>query len=297
VDASALLWRLDLSDVNVGDRRNELSLAWDAQADGQLYAFNDWDAAMAHRGAGRRDRVERLLTAARRAGDSEAARWRRETSLPLIEGFAAFRRDDYATVVERLLGARTISNGVGGSHAQRDVTDWTLTEAAIRGGLTQVADGLAQERLALRPHSPVNGPLPGTRAGGLTAPRSGDGRVRRRAAGGRRSVAVSGRHRRRPSGRSSNQAAQGGHGRPAGQEREPRRGRQKSPPLKSACPRPPRQSSGSRRAARRRARSDDGLLPRDRPAHDSLRERAPPAVRMGASRRLNTAAARARAIQ
>jgi hypothetical protein len=31
-----------------------------------------------------------------------------------------------------------------------------LTEAALRGGLAHLADGLVHERLALRPHSPVN---------------------------------------------------------------------------------------------------------------------------------------------
>jgi hypothetical protein len=47
-------------------------------------------------------------------------------------------------------------NEFGGSHAQRDVIDWTLTEAALRGGLTSLAEALAHERLALKPHSPVN---------------------------------------------------------------------------------------------------------------------------------------------
>lgn len=156
VDASALLWRLDLAGIEVGDRWQELSVAWEAQADGRLYAFNDWHAAMAHLGAGRMAELERLLAAARRAEGSEAVRWMHETGIPLIEGFAAFRRGEHAAAVEHLLGARHIVNAFGGSHAQRDVIDWTLTEAAIRGGLGDVAAGLAQERLALRPHSPVN---------------------------------------------------------------------------------------------------------------------------------------------
>ncbi|TDG26840.1 tetratricopeptide repeat protein [Paracraurococcus ruber] len=167
VDASALLWRLDLLGVDVGARWDELSVAWDQQADGRLYAFNDWHAAMAHFGAGRLDAVERLLAAARRAEGSEAARWMHETGLPLIEGFAAFRRSDYAAAVEHLFGARQIANAFGGSHAQRDVIDWTLTEAAIRGCLAETAEALAQERLALRPHSPVNHRFL-ERAGGLT---------------------------------------------------------------------------------------------------------------------------------
>jgi tetratricopeptide (TPR) repeat protein len=157
VDASALLWRLDASGVDVGDRWTELSEAWEALADGRLYPFNDWHAAMAHLGAGRAAAVDRLLAAYRdRQDDGETARWARETGRPLIEGFAAFRRGAYEEAVETLWSARRIVNRFGGSHAQRDVIDWTLTEAALRGGMREVGEALAHERLALRPHSPVN---------------------------------------------------------------------------------------------------------------------------------------------
>jgi hypothetical protein len=73
-----------------------------------------------------------------------------------LDGFAAFRLGDWAAAAELLWSARRIVNVFGGSHAQRDVIDWTLTEAALRGGIADMADGLVAERLALRPHSPVN---------------------------------------------------------------------------------------------------------------------------------------------
>jgi hypothetical protein len=76
--------------------------------------------------------------------------------VPLIEVFAAFWRGDYQAAADHLYGIRYIANSFGGSHAQRDIIDWTLTEAAIRGGLTDLAEALAHERLALKPHSPVN---------------------------------------------------------------------------------------------------------------------------------------------
>lgn len=157
VDASALLWRLALGGVDVGDRWTELAAAWDAHADGRLYPFNDWHAAMAWLGAGRTADVDRLIATYRNAPDGpETARWARTTGLPLIEGFAAFWRGDFETAAGRLFGARRIVGAFGGSHAQRDVIDWTLTEAALRGGLRPMAEALANERLALRPHSPVN---------------------------------------------------------------------------------------------------------------------------------------------
>jgi hypothetical protein len=71
----------------------------------------------------------------------------------LVEGLVAFWRGDYEGAVDKLLPARNIVNVFGGSHAQRDVFDWTLTEAAIRGGMEDLAHALVNERLARKPRS------------------------------------------------------------------------------------------------------------------------------------------------
>ena len=158
VDASALLWRACLDGIDVGERWTDVATGWDHHADGKLYPFNDWHAAMSYLGAGRDGDVERLIGLYRQdtPAANEMARWARATGLPLIEGCAAFWRGDYAAAVERLHRARFIVNSFGGSHAQRDIIDWTLTEAAIRGGMRETAEALAHERLALKPHSPIN---------------------------------------------------------------------------------------------------------------------------------------------
>ncbi|AOF86191.1 hypothetical protein BSY239_2622 [Hydrogenophaga sp. RAC07] len=157
IDASALLWRLSMSGVEVGDRWDELAIAWDAHADGALYPFNDWHAVMAWLGAGREADVNRLLESLRAAPrDREASRWAVDTGADLVAGFAAFWRGDHEVAVQHLHRARAIANSFGGSHAQRDVIDWTLTEAALRARRFDLAEALAHERLALRPHSPVN---------------------------------------------------------------------------------------------------------------------------------------------
>ena len=158
VDASALLWRLHLVGHDVGSRWLELADAWAPHADGWTYAFNDWHAVMAFLGAGRQGDVERILGRCREEApaSTEAGRWSQQTGRALIEGFAAFWRGDYETAVERLHGSRHIANAFGGSHAQRDVIDWTLAEAALRAGLRDLAESLAHERLALKPHIPVN---------------------------------------------------------------------------------------------------------------------------------------------
>jgi tetratricopeptide (TPR) repeat protein len=157
IDASALLWRLSMSGVEVGDRWDELATAWDAHADGALYPFNDWHAVMAWLGAGREADVNRLLKSLRAAPrDREASRWAVDTGADLVAGFAAFWQGDHEVAVQHLHRARAIANSFGGSHAQRDVIDWTLTEAALRARRFDLAEALAHERLALRPHSPVN---------------------------------------------------------------------------------------------------------------------------------------------
>jgi tetratricopeptide (TPR) repeat protein len=155
IDAAALLWRMQLLGVEVGDRWNELAEAWDGVADGRTYAFNDWHAVMAWLGAGRERDVQRALQACRAtaAGGSENSRWAAAIGLPLIEGFIAFWQRDYATATDRLHAVRHFAYAFGGSNAQRDIIDWTLAESALRGGQGALARALAQERLALKPHS------------------------------------------------------------------------------------------------------------------------------------------------
>jgi tetratricopeptide (TPR) repeat protein len=156
IDASALLWRLELCGHDVGARWVELADAWDHHADGRTYPFNDWHAVMSYLGSGRHDDVQRIIRAFRQQPTSETGRWAQDIGLPLVEGFAAFHRGDYDTAADRLHGVRYLANRFGGSHAQRDIIDWTLTEAAVRGGMRGFAEALANERLAQKPHSPLN---------------------------------------------------------------------------------------------------------------------------------------------
>lgn len=157
VDASALLWRLHLCGVDVGMRWAEVAQTWDAHADGQLYPFNDWHAVMAYLGAGRLVDVQRLSNALRGVdGKTEVSRWAAETGADLVDGFTAHWKGEHDAAVQHLCRARHIANRFGGSHAQRDIIDWTLTESALRTGQRGLAEALAHERLALKPHSPVN---------------------------------------------------------------------------------------------------------------------------------------------
>jgi hypothetical protein len=50
---------------------------------------------------------------------------------------------------------RNIANRFGGSHAQRDILDLTLIEAAFRSGNRPLAAALSAERTEAKPTSPL----------------------------------------------------------------------------------------------------------------------------------------------
>jgi tetratricopeptide (TPR) repeat protein len=157
-NATALLWRLDTLGCDIGDRWQEQAALWQGHADGKRLVFGDIHAAMAELRSGQEALVERRRAAMGEtaASSAEAAGLYRTVGIPIVEGLAAFHRGAYAEAVELLLPVRFDLWQIGGSHAQRDVVDWTLTEAAIRAGQRDVALSLAHERLATRPRSAPN---------------------------------------------------------------------------------------------------------------------------------------------
>jgi hypothetical protein len=157
-NATALLWRLDMLGCGIGDRWRELAALWQGHADGKCLVFTDIHAAMAELRSGQEALVERRLEAMREASATtiEAAGLYRTVGIPIVEALAAFHRGAYLEAVELLLPVRFDLWRIGGSHAQRDVIDWTLTEAAVRAGQRDVAVSLAHERLATRSRSAPN---------------------------------------------------------------------------------------------------------------------------------------------
>jgi hypothetical protein len=157
LDASALLWRLQLRGVDVGDRWANIADRWAPLATAGNYAFNDLHAVMAFIGAGRPKALAQVFETQAEVmrGDSDNARFTREVGSPACRAFVAFSDGDYAETIRLLRAIRPIAQRFGGSHAQRDVLDLTLIEAAFRGGGTALHAALAAERLAVKPASPL----------------------------------------------------------------------------------------------------------------------------------------------
>jgi hypothetical protein len=157
IDASAMLWRLELRGIDVGERWNTLAELWAPIAGAGNYAFNDVHATMAFIAAGRSDLVQtvREAQAAAIGRTDDNARFTAEVGQPVVAAIVAFGEERYADAVNLLRPVRNIASRFGGSHAQRDLLDLTLIEAAFRSGQENLAAALSAERIAVKPASPL----------------------------------------------------------------------------------------------------------------------------------------------
>jgi tetratricopeptide (TPR) repeat protein len=157
VDASAILWRLYLGGIDVGDRWAALAANWRRAGAGN-YAFNDAHAMMAFVGVGLDAPARALLEVQREAmrGSDDNSAFTRDVGHPLALAIKAFGDGNYSETTRLIRPIRAIAHRFGGSHAQRDIIDLTLIEAALRAGDGALAKALTAERSMARPDSPLS---------------------------------------------------------------------------------------------------------------------------------------------
>ncbi|MGB7262936.1 MAG: tetratricopeptide repeat protein [Albidovulum sp.] len=159
LDAAALLWRMNLTGQESGDRWAHLADKWEPAAQDTLYAFNDVHAMLTFVSDGRVEAQKALLNANERylesASDANVA-MSREIGLPFCLAMQDFKAEKYASCVDRLLPVRYMTHRLGGSYAQRDIIGWTLLEAALRAKKFDLALALANERTGIKPTSAQN---------------------------------------------------------------------------------------------------------------------------------------------
>jgi tetratricopeptide (TPR) repeat protein len=158
VDVTAMLWRLKLLDVPLGDRFRRLADIWAARQDIEAgyYAFNDVHAALAFAGAGDAPALNAVKAAAARAARTDEGTNRtmsEAAGLPVIEALEDYANGRFGPAAEKLVAVRDIAQRFGGSHAQRDLLTLTLVDAARRGGQKALARHYVNERLSSKPAS------------------------------------------------------------------------------------------------------------------------------------------------
>ena len=160
LDATALLWRLHLQDVDVAGRWMAVANRWAMKTgvENGYYAFNDFHAVVALSGAGRLDAARAVLAALGDAAKTNPPATRAmaaEVGVPACSAIIAFAEQRYDEVIEILSPLRARAHRFGGSNAQRDILTQTLLVAALRSGRTGLATNLLYERAVHKPASPL----------------------------------------------------------------------------------------------------------------------------------------------
>ncbi len=161
VDASALLWRLQLLGVDVGPRWDRIASLWDrkTELENGYYAFNDLHALIAFVGSGRLDEANEVMAAVEAAAQNNPGvtqMMARDVGIATCRAMIDFGQQRYPEAIARLLPIRTIANRFGGSHAQRDILTQTLIESALRSDNMMLANNLISERRLHKTFSPLS---------------------------------------------------------------------------------------------------------------------------------------------
>ena len=153
IDATALLWRLHLAQIDVGNRWDDVADKWEESlSNTDFYCFNDYHALASFIAAERwhsaRNIVERMKSEIRM--NRFSAEIIQQIGFPIITGLMDFAQERYEDAVANLSKVRYRNHRFGGSHAQRDLLAYTLIEAAVRAGQHRYARGLLAERTATK---------------------------------------------------------------------------------------------------------------------------------------------------
>lgn len=155
---AALLMRLELQGIEVGNRWEELADQLETNLEDHVLPFTDLHTAMALASAGREAALQRFLDSLETFAEEKghAAATARPFTIPICKALSAFRSRRPDETIEQLMPIRYDWRNCGGSHAQRDIIQQILLEAAIEARRWPLARALAAERVALKPQSRGN---------------------------------------------------------------------------------------------------------------------------------------------
>ncbi|MBP6011728.1 MAG: tetratricopeptide repeat protein [Alphaproteobacteria bacterium] len=148
IGAIALLWRLELRGVDIGNRWQPVVAKVEERGHEHLWPFHDLHYAYARAHGSTADAfLESLRTHAERSPDKV---WSK-IAHPAAEGLIAHARKNFTEATARLTPLIDDLYLIGGSHAQRDIFIQTWLDAATRSGAHNTIINALKERAAARP--------------------------------------------------------------------------------------------------------------------------------------------------
>lgn len=161
VDVCSLLFRLQMEGIDVGDRWADVCELCRPHLDDHILVFNDVHMLLACLGAGKTDAVQQLMNSIEgfvRHGQGNNHDIMAEVGNVICKAFIAYNEGDFATAVALLHPMRYRIISIGGSHAQRDLFNLFLIQAAIKSPSVEhhrLARNLLAERKALKDSAPM----------------------------------------------------------------------------------------------------------------------------------------------
>lgn len=150
---AALLKRIEMSGIDVGDRWQALAEHSEKRIHDHMLPFRDahFCLALAANGnfAAARRHLESMAAFAA-AGHGWRAEATRDVLIPLCEGIIAYEGGDHDKATDLLWPRRHDIAAIGGSHAQRDLFAQIMCDAAVHSSRRHVARSLLCERVLSR---------------------------------------------------------------------------------------------------------------------------------------------------
>ncbi|MDG2356111.1 MAG: tetratricopeptide repeat protein [Paracoccaceae bacterium] len=155
-NTASLLARLEFFGVNVGERWKSLAIVSEEKIGDHVLCFTEPHYTMALGRTGKQNQISKQVGSLEKLQQStnrDNSRTVETLAIPICLAIRDYYRGDYLSTVRRLMPIRYKYQPIGGSHAQRDVFNIYLIDAAIKSKQHDLASSLLSERVALHPNS------------------------------------------------------------------------------------------------------------------------------------------------
>jgi tetratricopeptide (TPR) repeat protein len=150
---AALLKRIQLSGVDIGERWNALAAYSEKRIHDHMLPFRDAHFSLALAAGGKLDTARKHIESMAEFA-AQGMGWRakatRDILIPLCEGMIAYEEGDYDKATDLFWPMRHEIANIGGSHAQRDLFAQIICDAALHSSKLPVARSLLSERVLTR---------------------------------------------------------------------------------------------------------------------------------------------------
>lgn len=152
-NAVSLLQRLEIMGLDVGDRWAPLAAKVQNRTEEHILTFVDlhYALALAAMGDGKVHEMREFMAAYEGAEDDSNLPIMKALGVPLVNALIAYREGRYGDATDAMIPVRYEIWMMGGSHAQRDLFNLILVDAARKSGNTALTRALLSERRAVMP--------------------------------------------------------------------------------------------------------------------------------------------------